>query len=85
METTTNYRYELSDFDRDRLSAASAGIDAGFSTECPGVNRYAFYRRHGHGVIDSFTYAMAWLRNASEQYDRRLGHGTGAEGWRPTN
>ena len=83
METTTNYRHELTDFDRDRLSAAAAGTDAGYgAVGGPGVDRYAFYRRHGHSIKDSLAYALAWAKNAVEQYERRLAHDTGAEGWR---
>ena len=87
MSETTNtinqFRYELSDYDRGRLSAAAAGIDAGYgAVGGPGVDRYAFYRRHGHSIKDSLAYALAWAKNAVEQYERRLGHDTGAQGWR---
>lgn len=73
--------YELSAYDRDRLGAASVGL-GDFGVETPGMRRYVFYRKHGYSMTDSLAYALCWLRNAIEQYERRLSHETGAEGWR---
>lgn len=82
---TDEHYAELSSADRDRLAAASAGIDAGFGSESPGVLRYVFYRRKGYTPEGALSFAMAWSHNSVEQYERRLGHDTGAEGWRAVN
>lgn len=81
METTTD---ELTAADRDRLTDATTKM-GGFSVECPGVKRYNFYRRKGYDKKDALAYTFAWLRNVVEQYERRLGHDTGAQGWRAIN
>lgn len=78
MDTTT---YELSQADRDRLEEASKEM-GGFGPTCPGVKRYNFYRRKGYDKQDALSFTFAWLRNVVEQYERRLGHDTGARGWR---
>lgn len=73
---------ELSAYDREQLNDASLGhYDTG-SGQSAGVTRYNFYRRKGYSVEDSVSFALNWLRNAKEQYDRRLAHETGAQGWR---
>lgn len=49
----------------------------------PGESRYIHYRRKGITRSDALAFSLAWCRNTIEQYDRRLSHDTGAEGWRP--
>lgn len=84
MTTTTTYSDELNAADRDRLDAAASKM-GDFGVQCPGVKRYSFYRRKGYCKQDALSYTFAWLRNIAEQYERRLGHDTGAEGWRAIN
>lgn len=77
-----SYGMELSTVDSDRLSAAAAGIDAGFGVVEPGLRRYIYYRRKGYTPGDALSFAIAWSHNAVDQFERRLSHETGAEGWR---
>lgn len=77
-----HYR-ELDHIEHDELSTAAARVDGGFGSLNPGVVRYVFYRRKGYDKPTAMAYALAWAHNATEQYDRRLQHDTGAEGWRP--
>lgn len=80
----TDYTNELTSVDRSRLSQAAGMLDQfGSVLTPPSAIRYAFYRRHGYSRSEALRFALAWLRNANEQYERRLGHDTGAEGWRP--
>lgn len=77
--TTTDYGSEISSYDSDRLDEAASRLYKGSASW---YNRYAFYRRHGHSPADSLAYTFIWIRNTIEQYERRLSHETGAEGWR---
>jgi hypothetical protein len=73
--------HELTSSDREELNAFVDRLgDFGYFT--PGVARYIKYRRKGYSRQDALRYALAWCRNAVEQYERRLSHETGAEGWR---
>lgn len=73
---------ELDIVDRRRLSVAAAMLGS-FDHVCPAVRRYSFYRRRGYNKAGAIEFAMVWARNQTEQYERRLSHETGAEGWRP--
>lgn len=74
---------ELSDDDLDQLNANSHLLGVNFGGYyTPGERRYIHYRRRGYCPADALSYSLAWCRNAAEQYDRRLSHETGAEGWR---
>lgn len=78
-----DYADELNDCERDDLHKAAGRLDDfGSSLTPPSALRYGFYRRRGYSRADSFRYALAWCKNSNDQYERRLGHDTGAEGWR---
>lgn len=87
--TTTTYdkdaafANELNSVEKEALSEAAGPLDNfGSAIHPPSALRYGFYRRRGYGKAESLRYALAFLRNVNEQYERRLGHDTGAEGWR---
>lgn len=77
---TTDYSDELTDSDLAALHKAAGRLDD-WGVERPSVKRYNFYRRR-YSPSDALAYALAYLRNANEQYERCLSHDTGAEGWR---
>lgn len=76
MTTTTTYR--LTTYDHERLEKASEGMYSLHAAE----NRIPVYIRRGYSLAESIEFAIIWAKNMVEQYDRRVGHGTGAEGWR---
>lgn len=74
--TTTTYR--LTTYDQERLEKASEGMYSLYAAE----NRIPFYIRRGYSLAEAIEFAIIWAKNMVEQYDRRVDHGTGAEGWR---
>lgn len=80
-EARRKFFRELTGSDLEDLNKTSHLLgDYGYYT--PGETRYIHYRLRGYGQSEALAYALAWCRNAAEQYDRRLSHDTGAEGWR---
>lgn len=76
------FGHELTEWQREELSEAAHELFHRGGMMCQGLTRFNLYRRWGHNTADAFAYALAWCRNMTEQYKRRLSHETGAEGWR---
>lgn len=76
MSTTTEFT--LSAYDCTRLGEASQGLYSSWAAE----ERVTVYVRRGYSIAEAVEFAITWAKNMVEQYDRRLAHGTGAEGWR---
>ena len=80
-EKSWEFYRELTASDLERLNK-STHLLGDFGYWSPGEAKYISYRRRGFARTDALAYAIAWCTNAVEQYERRLGHDTGAEGWR---